>query len=331
MSHAFERRRFLLQLGALGCALTAGRSAFASSEIPLVGVLYGFQPSSVFATCAGVVLGELRTHYQPDLGGNLVVVPGNSSAEAIKASHRAPCDGSTVLLSPSSVMTLLPHLRTLPGVDPVADLTPVAAICEFTLAFVVGSAVPTQVTTMPQYLEWVGANPMRATYGIPGTGTGTHLAGVELSRLAGMNLRPAPYKSLSAQTADLASNALPAAITSLHNVRHDFPGVRVLAVTSEQRWPSHPNVPTLMELGLAEMPIVESYGFYLPAGVPVAKQVELGEAIGRTLQSPEVRAALADAWMRLPSTTRSDYAESLAHERAALLPMVKRHSFTQNS
>ena len=331
MSHPSSRRRFLQTTASLACTLAAGRAFGTQSETPLHGVVYGFQPSVVFATYASVVLGQLRTRYEPDLGERLVVMPGNSSGEAIKAAHAAPSDGGTVLLSPSSVMTLLPHLRTLPGVDAVADFVPIAPIGEFTLAFIVGSAVPAHVTTMTGYLDWVRANPMRATYGIPGTGTGTHLAGAELSRLSGVTLRPAPYKSVAAQTSDVASGAQPAAVTSLHNVRHDFQGVRVLAITSGQRWFSHPDVPTLMELGLAEMPIVESYGFYMPAGVATAKQDELGEAITRVMQVPRVQSALADAWMRPATTTRDTYAATLARERAALLPMVQRYGFTQGS
>ncbi len=323
-----SRRRTFLKAAVLAGLSVPGMPLRAA---PNGGVIFGFAVTPSSEALMTTVVRRLRPLYRPDLGARPIFLPGNSGTAAMETVIRAPADGGTVLLSSSASMTLLPSLRKLSS-EPADLLQPVAGVGLFTYAFIVGPAVPAEVRTMRDYLGWAKAHPSLATYGVPGRGTGSHFVGIELSRLGDVPLKMVAYKSLPSMLDDIASGSLPASVTLLPSAtdRVRQPSIRVLAVTSAGRWPADPDVPTLVEQGLAEAPTDGSIGFHVSAETPADKVAELRDATRRIQLDDEVRQALAYAGLQ-PMPTESDYRREIAAERAEWQRRIAHYAFGPDS
>lgn len=142
---------------------------------------------------------------RPEYASSLIVdnITGASTQLAIGAAVRSSPDGSTLLLSPSSPLSVFPFTyRNLPY-KPDQDLIPVSLAAYFNHAFAVGPMVPREVQTMKDYLAWAQANAERASYGTSGTGTIPHLLAVLVARQAGVALINVPYRGSSVGVQDL--------------------------------------------------------------------------------------------------------------------------------
>ena len=120
--------------------------------------------------------------------------PGAAGRIAADFVKRAAPDGNTMLQAPAGVITLHPHVFKKLTYDPLTDFSPVAGICNFTFVFTAGPGLPANIRTVADYLAWAKANPTGANYGVPSLGTSLHLAGMLLSRGAGVEMRAIPYK-----------------------------------------------------------------------------------------------------------------------------------------
>jgi tripartite-type tricarboxylate transporter receptor subunit TctC len=294
-------------------------------------VVFGFTVTPTVEAVFTEIVRQLQSRYRPDLGARPVYLPGNSALLATESVLKAPADGAAVLLSSSASMTLLPLVRK-EMMDPYALLHPVAGIAPFIYAFVVGPAVPPEVKTMAQYLAWANANPVLANYGVPGRGAATHYIGTEIARMSKTPLKSVAYKGLAAVIEDVAKGGIPAVVTTMvaSSDLARLPSLRVLAVSGAKRWFNQPDVPTLVEIGLAESPTESSTGFYLSARTPPEKIAELNDAIHAAMLEPSVRKAmdLAD-WP--PLDPGVDYAQLVASERADWQARIARHGFSADS
>lgn len=322
-------RRQLVQ-SALGLA---GLGATGMAPAAVGRVLFGLMPDQATAPVFTAVLKDLQGRYLPDLGTKVTYMPGNTSGVAIEAAHRGPADGSTALLAPSSMLTLVPYLRKLATVDPVTDLVPVAGIGEVTVVFAVGPTVPADVKTLKDYARWVHDNPIGGQFGVLGLGSASHFLGTAVSRWADASLKAVAYKSMASLTDDLAFGSLPAgfmptggAIDAAADGR-----LRLLAVCSDERWPGMANVPTMRELGVTTVVAMLSYGFFVPVATPAAKQLELGAAVRQACGTPAVLATLARAALRPMPGQGADYPAVVARERAMWGEALKVNRFTVDS
>lgn len=309
------RRRLLKDALIVAAALASPLCP--ASAVETGRALLGFQSSPPQLHFLALLLDAIRADYRPDLGDKVVVMPGASGGLAIETVARAPLDGSTVLIAPSSVWTL-PSSEPRP-VDPAEALLPVAAIGAAPFAFMVGPAVPATVRTMPDYLRWVRDHPARNGYGVPGLATNTQVIGAELSRRADVALRVTGYKGPLALFDDLVSGAIPAALTLIPAPaeigRH--PAVRLLAVVSSARIDAFPDVATLMEQGLAGPIPTETLGIFVRAGTPAQKVAELESAVRRARQSGAVLEGMATLAMAPVRETPETYERQLTRERTA--------------
>lgn len=318
---AFDRRRFLRSALALG-ALGSSRYAIGA---PTAGrVLLGFQLPASQERILDAILAGLQGRYQPDLGRKPVLLLGESGRLSVDAALRAPADGATALVAPSSFVALLPEVRRIAD-DPVSRIMPVAGIGESTIAFIVGPRVPRSVLTMADYFAWARNNPMMASYAVPGLGTSLHFVGREVMRSADMTLKEVNYRGLQPIFEDVVSGQIAAAFTIVPeaDVATRFPMVRILAVASDQRWPTCPDVPTLMELRLMPAPIVESLGFFFADGTPAAKVEELAAAVRAVTATPDIMKAMTGI-LRPMSDPSKPYAQVLADERKMWINLARR-------
>lgn len=327
------RRRFLgstlgSALGlAVGCTFATDTRA-----APTGRVLLGFQVPASFAAMLEAILTALQKEYRPDLGSKPVFLLGGSSALSVDTALKSPLDGSTALIAPSAFLTLLPEIRKLPD-DPVRRLVPVAGIGETTIALIVGPKVPASIRTIAAYFEWMRDNPMMASYAVPGLGTAMNFIGHEVMQAAGITAKAVNYRGPQPMLEDVVSGAIPAAFTVVpdEDFESRFPTIRILAVASDQRWPTCPAVPTLRELGLIQIGVTESLGFFFVEGTPTTKVDELAAAIGAVTARPEIRAMMKGIAMRPMSITDRSYARILDDERKKWIDLAKRVALTSGT
>src|ERR1700720_31156 len=202
--------------------------------------------------------------------GKPVVIENRGGAGGnigIAAAARAGGDGYTLLVC-SSAYVVNPSFYAQASYDPYEDFVPVMVIGASPNAFVVPAQ--SDIKTMPELIAKARANPGKLNWTSPGAGTTPYLAGEVLKLRTGINMLHIPFPGAGpATTAVLAGQVdlYTANIGSLMALI-DAGKVRPIAVTSRERWPELPSVPSLEELGIKDAVSDTFQGIYAPAGTP---------------------------------------------------------------
>jgi len=273
-------RRTLLARASVATTLAAlGPTVNAQAGKPLR-IVIGFPGGVVTDNVARVLGEELRSSYPAG-----VIVEGKVGAGgriAVEFVKRAEDDGSTILLTPSSIMSIYPHVYSKLGYDPLVDFKPVSAVASFNFAITVGPAVPATVKTLPEFIQWVREDvPTRAKYGVPAAGAPPHFIGTLLAKATNVPFVVVPYKGGAPLIQDLLGGHVPAGIDPVSNTLpyHQSGKLRTLAVTSSKRLPVLADVPTVGEYKLEGLVATEILAVYVPARVPAARVQKLHEEI----------------------------------------------------
>ena len=180
-----HRRTLLTQAAAL--AATSGLALPGRAQPAGTSVIWsGFPAGGLGDQVTRPLLDRLRGKFP----ANFVLdsKPGAGARIAVDHVKRAAADGNTLLQTPSSPMTLYPHLYKKLSYDPVADFAAVTPLVEYCFSFTAGPGLPAEVKTVADYLAWAKANPNLANYGIPAAGSALHFAGMLLTRASGLDL-----------------------------------------------------------------------------------------------------------------------------------------------
>lgn len=246
------------------------------------------------------VLGERMS---PALGQPIVVenMPGASGILGAQAVARAEPDGHTVLIATNTTHASNQSMfRKLPY-DPVGDFEPVAKLGTVTLALVVNPSVPASTTR--ELIDYAKANPGKLTFG-SGSGS-SRLAGEMLKFLAGIDMLNVPYKSNPPAITDLLGGQISLVFadiaTTLPQARAGK--VRALGVSSAERSPLAPDLPTMVEAGVAGYELTAWFAAFLPAGTPRPVVDELNGAFAAALADPRAVQALHGAGIEPVSST----------------------------
>ncbi|OGA07657.1 MAG: hypothetical protein A3D95_02730 [Betaproteobacteria bacterium RIFCSPHIGHO2_12_FULL_69_13] len=224
---------------------------------------------------------------------NRIGATGNIGAEFVARS--AP-DGHTLLFTATSFGTNPALSKALPF-DPAKSFAPVSLIATSALAVLVNPNLPAR--SMREFIELARRQPGKLHYATPGAGGVQHLA-MELLKLeTGIDLVHVPYKGMGGAISDLVGGHVQAGITALQTTApHVQSGkLRMLAVMSAERSSAFPDVPTLKELGLAELEVETWYGVFAPAGTPAQAVLKVNAGIDSLLAEPEMRGLLAKQGM----------------------------------
>ena len=287
-----RRRPFL---GALAAPLVAGvRPARAADPFPSrsVRVISSYAVGGgpdIQLRQAAPTLGEMLA--RPVLVENKV---GAAGVVAVQYVAQQPADGHTLLMGSNTHLIqkiLQPELRF----DPIADFAPVSNLATACTVLVVRHDGPYR--TLRDLVADARARPERMNYASGGIGTSAHLAGATLAALAGMKVTHIPLKGSVEIAASLMREdtqfAFPVAGTALPQVRGG--NLRALAVTSAQRLPFLPAVPTLEEFFGTRLAVQESwFGIWAPAGTPPAVLEMLNAAVVRTVRTLSVQVAFLE-------------------------------------
>ncbi|WPB57474.1 tripartite tricarboxylate transporter substrate binding protein [Xylophilus sp. GOD-11R] len=246
-----------------------------------------------------------------DFGQSIVVdnKPGASHVVGTDFVAKAPADGYTLLQAASNMAINAVSIAKLPF-DTVGDFAPVAFTHVTPLVVVVAASLP--VKTLPELLDYLRKNGPAASYGTTGQGSPQQLAMSLLMQQASLQGPvEVPYKGSTQAHPDLLSGRLTLMIDPLAAVMpHVKSGsLRALAVTTAQRLPTLPDVPTVAEAGVPGYEVVSWGGVFAPARTPAAVIQRLNTAINKAVGSPEGREKLA-GWGLLARTGTSEELET---------------------
>ena len=238
--------------------------------------------------------------------------PGGDGANGAAAGAKAPPDGYTILMI-ISTHTVLPSLKNDLLYDMTKDFLPVIRMAEAPNAVVVPPSFPAR--NIPELIAIAKKHPGKLDY--PGSGLGgpAHLAGVLFDRMAGTQMTFIPYKgtgpSLIALMGGQVHIMFPAITGALPHVRAGK--LRALGVTSEQRSPVLPQVPTVGE-SLKGYVFVGWYGFVVPAVTPAAIADKINADTAAALGNPEIKSFLAGEGLTAAISSPAQFAAYIAAE-----------------
>lgn len=322
-----QRRTFT---AALAGTLLAGLNGRAGAQANLPRILVGFPAGGSVDTSARRVAEAWRGRMAESVLVEQKV--GAGGRLAIVALKDAPADGQTLLLSPSSMFTIYPHVYRKLQYRADADAVPVAPIADATAGFGVGPMVPAAVKTLAQFVDWAKANPAGAAYASPAAGAMPHFLGNQFERAAGITLTHVPYRGAAPGMQDLMGGQIASGCFILGDfLPHLASGrVRLLGVTDTKRSRFAPEVPTFEEQGFKGIVGVESYGLFLPARTPAALVERVSDLARLALRESAVTEGLAKLGFEPAWMAPADYARRLAREREQWGPIVKASGFSSD-
>ncbi|MCU0946615.1 MAG: tripartite tricarboxylate transporter substrate binding protein, partial [Rubritepida sp.] len=221
--------------------------------------------------------------------------PGAGGTIAALAASREAPDGYNLLLSNSAPITTSPPLYPQAGYDPVRSFTHVTFVGAAPIAIVVNSRfIP--ATDLPSLIAWMRAQPNPPSYGSSGTGSVGHILAEMFQRATGITLTHVPYRGSAALLPDLLNGQVPLAFDTLPQYVEHFGAGRLtgIAVSSPQRNPMAPSLPTLVETGQPNLIALNWVGISGPAGLPPAIVERLNAATLAGLQTDLVKTRLQE-------------------------------------
>jgi tripartite-type tricarboxylate transporter receptor subunit TctC len=252
---------------------------------------------------------------------------GRIAIETVKAA--AP-DGTTLLLTPYSMMAIYPHIYKQLSYDPFTDLMPVVMASSLVHGLAVGPMVPATVRTVKDYLAWAKANPKDASYGSPAAGSTPHFLGALLGLNNGVDLKHIPYRGSTPGVTDLIGGQLASMFTPHGDflANHRAGKLRILATSGRQRSAFVPEIPTFIESGFPDLVVEEWFGFYAPAKTPASIIASANAAINAALKEKSVIDSLAIQGMLPVGGTAAQMAADQKVQFDAWGPIVKKIGFT---
>jgi tripartite-type tricarboxylate transporter receptor subunit TctC len=216
------------------------------------------------------------------IGQNVIVDNRGGASGAIGSAEvtRAKPDGYTLLIANTSTHVVNPLIMANPGYDPLKDFAPIAVITVVPTGIAVHPSIP--VKNLKQLVAFAKANPGKLSYGSAGTGSITNLTGELFKKSAGgLNIVHVPYKGAGPGLADLVAGHIPMYTPTISPAPlnyHKQGRIRMLAVCSEKRLQAAPDVPTVIEAGMADMVVYSFAGILTTANTPKAIVDQLHEA-----------------------------------------------------
>jgi len=220
---------------------------------------------------------------------------------------KSPPDGYTLMLA-TITNAIGATLYTKLNYDLVRDFAPITRLATTPHIFVVHPSVP--VKSVKEFIAFARARPGELTYSSSGAGSAAHLAGELFSSLAGVKMVHVPYKgggpsmvALVGGEVSLCFATMPSAINYVKSVR-----LRGIAVTTEKRSPSMPDLPTIAETGVAGYEAGSWYGLSAPAGTPKEIVARLNAETIKVMALPDVKERLFNAGFEVVTSSPEQFA-----------------------
>jgi len=277
-----RRRTFLTALAALSLAVFSAGVAMAVYPERIVRIVVPFAPGGG----TDVVARTLAQDMAKDLGVTVMIEnkPGAGTIIGTQAVATSAPDGYTLLMGTFS-HAVNPSLNAKLPYDPHRDFAPVALIaCSFNVVVV---SPKSPIKSIADLIAAAKASPGRLSYGTFGIGTSAHLAGELFKDMAKVDLTTVPYKGAAPAITDLLGGQIDVMFTTVASAASlvESGQLRAIAVTSAQRSPAFPQLPTVAEAGVPGYAAESWYGLFAPAGTPAGVIDRLNQSAASAVQS----------------------------------------------
>ena len=306
---------------AAGLALSAAVHAQAFPSKP-VRIVVGFPAGGPLDQHARLLSDKLQTVLgQPVVMDYKAGAGGTVGAQEVM---RAPPDGHTIMLANTGVMVINPALYSRLPYATLKDFVPVARTAMQPLALLVNPSVPAK--NLQEFMAYAKSRPGQVNFGSAGNGGISHLVPEMFKTATGLFMVHIPYRGSAPAFTDLMGGQVQFMAESIPQAAsyHKQGKVRALAVTSKERNPALPEVPTVIESGIKGFEVVGFYGFLAPAGTPKGVVNKLSEAFGQVLQMPDVRNRMVSQGADPAFLGADDFAKFLAAEMPRWADAVKK-------
>jgi tripartite-type tricarboxylate transporter receptor subunit TctC len=274
-------------------ALVTPQAARAAYPVRPIRVIVPFPPGGGGDTLARMVLNNVAARQ----GWTIVIenragAGGNVGTEV--AAHSEP-DGYTLVYGTNGTFAINETLYSRCGYDPVKDFDPISRFTQIALLLVTNLSVPAK--TADELIAYLKANPGKVNVASAGDGTTSHLAQQMFKNASGVDYQHVPYRGGGPAKIDLLSGQVQMMVEIMPSV---FPLVKEgklngLAVTTAERWPLAPDIPTLAEHALPGFKVTAWDGLWAPHGTPKEAISAWNMAIRQALAAPELRDMLLQA------------------------------------
>ncbi|MEY4693972.1 MAG: hypothetical protein RLZZ95_421 [Pseudomonadota bacterium] len=290
-----QRRQWIIGATAAAVAMAFGQSALAQGKFPerAITIVVPSAPGGSTDFTARLIAEPLsRALGQPVVVENKAGASGNIGNQQVA---KAKPDGYTLLLAYSGYQVGNPHLFKKAGWDPIKDFAPVAMLTRAPQVVAARGNLP--VNNLRELVAFAKANPDKLNYASSGNGSIQHIAGELFKQMTGTSLTHVPYKGAGPAVQDLLGGQVdlffttPASVVS--HIKADK--LKGLAVTSNSRLSSLPQVPTTRESDLKDFTLDSWFALYAPAGTPNEVVQQLNAEIVKILASPDVKKKAEDA------------------------------------
>jgi tripartite-type tricarboxylate transporter receptor subunit TctC len=303
--------------GALMIALFSGcfaGTALAQSSYPdrAVKIEVGYAAGGPLDVVARLLADKLAQIWgKPVVVENISGASGNIAADRVS---KATPDGYTLLLASNVNIAVNPKLYKNMPFDPVKDLVPITQVAYSPNILVVPNDLP--VNSVQELVAYAKGNPGKVSYASAGVGTTQHLAGELFKTIAKIDIQHVPYRGAAPAITDLLGGRVsmffgpPASLLGL--VKEGK--VRALAVTSAQRFPAAPDLPTMIEAGYPGFVSVLSVGWMAPVGTAKDVIEKIYKDSAKALAAPDVRERLQKIGTEPMGTSPAAFAADIARE-----------------
>jgi tripartite-type tricarboxylate transporter receptor subunit TctC len=275
---------------------------------------------------AGDVIARILSPRLGEAIGQTIIVenrPGAGGNIGAEVAAKAPADGHTMFMGVSVVLAPSRSLYANLPYDALRDFAPVSRVG--TGAYLLASHPSLPVKTVKDVVALARAKPGALNYASGGIGSGQHLAGELFKSRTGSVLTHVAYKggppavaAVAAGESEIGFVTVTAGLGQVNAGR-----LRALGVSSPQRLPTMPNVPTIAESGYPGFEVTPIFGLYVPTGTPKEIIATLNAAVRKTLDNVEVRDRLATQAVVAGSSTPEELGRSLAEEIAQWAKVIK--------
>ena len=290
-----QKRQWIMSAAGAVVALLCGHTALAQGKFPErpITIVVPSAPGGSTDFTARLIAEPLsRALGQPVVVDNKAGASGNIGNQIVA---KAKPDGYTLLLAYSGFQVGNPHLFKKTGWDPIKDFAPVSMLTRAPQVLATRANLP--VNNVRELIAFAKANPDKLNYASSGNGSIQHIAAELFKQMTGTSITHVPYKGAGPAVQDLLGGQVDIFITTPASVVQHIKADKLkgLAVTSNARLTSLPQVPTTREVDLKDFTLDSWFALYAPAGTPNEVVQLLNTEIAKILTSPELRKRAEDA------------------------------------
>ena len=224
--------------------------------------------------------------------GQSVVVenrPGSGTLVGTDAAAKADPDGYTLLMGSVSNIALNMGLYDKLSYDSLRDFEPVGIAVSYSYTLMARNDLP--FNSLKEVVAYANANPSKLNYASAGNGSGQHVLAAALWHLSGADITHVPYKGAQAAYQDLLGGRIDLFfdLSSTARPQVDSGKVKALALSGAERNPAHPNVPTILESGVAQLDLESWFGYFVPSKTPAPIQDRLRNELTKLISQPDLQ------------------------------------------